>query len=319
MVALGETAAGARELLTSIAKCASTDHELVVVVPTGATDQLVELAGELADRVVECDHGLGTATLWNRGAAEARGRWVAFCCAEEVTPGFDEALVEAARTHPSAALVIASRDLEQADPVLLAPFAEVPHGSVFLMPRDDALALGPWDEGFLDSGGLALDLCFTVWVNDRDVVVLDHGVAAVASPSGLQRRFSDKWRGGVEPPRLDECPPDRFQRNRATAASVTTWIDRDASARDEETRLMRRQLRAMGAVNRQLQALTAQPSNKLERTARGVVGPTGSRLAGLLSPSTVRRLWKLLNMLPDPLEMRIRGLARRIGVTRGTL
>ena len=113
-------------------------------------------------------------------------------------------------------------------------------------------------------------------------------------------------------------PAKRFERNRATAASVTSWIDRDASARDEETRLMRRQLRAMGAVNRQLQALTAQPSNKLERTAREVMGPTGSRLAGLLSPSTVRRLWKLLNMLPDPLEMRIRRLARRIGVTRST-
>src|SRR5690606_32905449 len=128
-------------------------------------------------------------------------------------------------------------------------------------------------------------------------------------PSVSSRRFRDRWRGGGEVVRLPSCPPARFDRNRATAGAVVDWMARDDEVRTEETARMRRQLRAMGSVNRQLQAQVEKPANRLERTARGVVGPSAKRAVNRLSPSTVRRVRRLMGHLPPSTEAGMRRLA----------
>jgi hypothetical protein len=339
VVVAGADHQATRRLVESLRAAATGPHQVVVVVDP-AVPGADDLARELGDLVVTVPAATNRAQALNAGLGAAADGYVAFCAAATGFPrGWDRLLVETAVGHPGVAVVAAGAagpgeartgapdDPASDRPVVLAPFSPAPPPVLYLLATELARALGPWDEGYLDDRGAEADLCFTVWANDLDVAV-DPRVTLeplggsgspvpAAGPAPPCRRFRDRWEGEGEVVRLASSPPDRFARNRATARSVARWMARDEAGRIDDAVRMRRQLRAMGSVNRQLLAQLERPGNRLERTARGVVGPSARKAVNRLSPATVRRVRRALGQLSPTTEVRLRRLARRLGITRG--
>jgi hypothetical protein len=116
---------------------------------------------------------------------------------------------------------------------------------VYLAPVDLMRELGGWSTDYEIASGEDVDLCFSVWANDLDIVydqrvLVDHIGKGSASRledwEGLwaenRRRFLDKWQTSDAVPRLDRADPERFRRNRATAAAVAEWMQRYFNTRD---------------------------------------------------------------------------------------
>ena len=113
------------------------------------------------------------------------------------------------------------------------------------MRRELMVALGAWEEEYEVASGEDVDLCFKVWVNDLDIVfdarvLVEHvGHATAVKLDDWQerwttnrQRFLAKWMGDGELPRLGSCDPDRFDRNRATARAVASWMEQYFTIRD---------------------------------------------------------------------------------------
>ena len=108
-----------------------------------------------------------------------------------------------------------------------------------------ARALGGWNEVYPVASGEDVDLAFTVWVNDLDIVfdqrvLVDHVGKASARHLGDWRSLWDqnreiflaRWKNpDDEVPMLASCTPERFERNKATASATAEWMDRYFSAR----------------------------------------------------------------------------------------
>ena len=244
-----------RRFVESVRAHTDVDYELVIV-DNGSAPEAAEFARNAADHAVLNDRNLGFAVGMNQGLAAARGEWIAFCNNDTVLPvGWAATLVATGSAHPQAAIVVPAitaarnadtvRSVPGAEVTVLPPFSAPPPAVLYLMRRSEILALGGWGEEFAVASGEDVDLCFKVWVNDRDIVfdervLVDHVGHATAERlpdsealwARNRQRFLDAWSGPGDPPRLASCAPDRFARNRETARAVAGWMERYFSARD---------------------------------------------------------------------------------------
>jgi hypothetical protein len=153
-----------------------------------------------------------------------------------------------------------------------------------------------------------------VWVNDLDIVYDQRVLIAhigKGSASRLddwqalwarnRRRFLDKWMGDDEVPRVESCPPDRFERNRATAAAAAGWMDQYFKARDRQATV--RQVIKQSPFELKLVRIRT----KLERQARRQIRRLKRR-----APAVVRISRKTLDALPDSIAEPVREQLTRL-------
>lgn len=253
-----------RAFVESVRQNTDVPYELIIV-DNGSEDDAVEYARSTADRPILNPENRGFAPGMNQGLTAATGEFVAFCNNDTVVPpAWASRLLETARSHPRAALVVPAITASS-NPVtirsepgeaieVLEPFSAPPAAVVYLMRRDLVLELGCWDEDYEVASGEDVDLCFKAWVNDLDIVydqrvLVEHAGHATASKlEGSQQRwirnrrhFLAKWIGDRDPPRLESCDPQRFDRNRATARAVARWMEKYFTIRD---RRLEQELRA---------------------------------------------------------------------------
>jgi GT2 family glycosyltransferase len=234
-------------------------YELIIV-DNGSGWEAANYAPAAADRVVMNATNLGFSRGMNQGLDAARGDYVAFCNNDTVLPPqWAERLVETAQAHPDAGIVVpaltAARNAatvrtEPGDSIeVLDPFSAPPAAVVYLMRTDVIRSLDKWSEEYEIASGEDVDLCFTVWVNDLDIVydqrvLVDHigkgSATRLDDWEGLwdrnRRRFLEKWMSDQAVPRLPNVDDERFARNRATARATAGWMDRYFTTRERERR-----------------------------------------------------------------------------------
>ncbi len=229
----------------------------LVVVDNGSGPDTAAFAASTADVAVRHEENLGFAAGMNAGLAAARGEFVAFVNDDTVfPPGWAGPLLEDFATFPEAGIVIPAvtaagnpvtvRPEPGTEVTALLPFGEFPSGVVYVMPTGLARALGGWNEAYPRASAEDLDLCFTVWANDLDVVLDTRVLVEHLSQASVRRlpdrkelyrqnlrRFLDRWaRAEPPPPRLPSCPPEVFGRNLGRAQTAVRWIERVLEARD---------------------------------------------------------------------------------------
>ena len=260
-----------QQFVESVRRNTTVPYELIIV-DNGSAWEAAHYARAAADTAVMNEENLGFARGMNQGLAAARGELVAFCNNDTILPPrWAELLLETARGHPEAAIVVpavtAARNpatvrSEPGDVVeTIAPFSAPPPAIVYLASTKLIGELGGWDERYEVASGEDVDLCFKVWVNDLDVVfdqrvLVDH--VGKGSASRLEdwqslwernrQRFLAKWGGESEVPRLEACDPRVFARNRQIAQAVAGWMERYFRLRDREERRSRRMFAKNGLV-----------------------------------------------------------------------
>ena len=239
----------------SVRLATDVDHELIIV-DNGSAAAAADYARAAADRAVLNPDNVGFAAGMNQGLTEARGRFVAFCNNDTILPeGWASRLTETA-TDPAVGIAVPAVTAA-GNPVTvrtapsdavhpLDPFSAPPSAVIVVMRRDLAVELGGWNEDYPVASGEDVDLGFVVWTNDLDIVLdervlVEHeGKASArrlddwtAQWAANRRRFLERWTGEEDVPRLQDCPPDRHARNRATARAAAGWMARFFAARDE--------------------------------------------------------------------------------------
>ncbi len=270
VVAAGDDLPFTQLCVESVRRHTRVPYELVIV-DNGSGWEAASYAAAAADRAVREETAVPFARAMNDGLAAARGRFVAFCDNRAVLPsGWAERLLETARCHRDAAIVVPAVSAAR-NPVnvrsepgtaveVLPPFSAAPAAVVYLVPAELLRRLGAWSDDYDGTGVEDVDLCFKAWMNDRDVVydqrvLVQHGNGPTrrdewqALWAGNRRRFLDKWTGdAAAAPRLDECDPERFARNREVARAVAGWMGRYFGEREREDRRNRRLFARNGAV-----------------------------------------------------------------------
>ncbi len=246
-----------RNFVDSVRSYTDIPYELVIV-DNGSESSAAAYAKRVADHAILNSENLGFARGMNQGLAAAQGEYVAFCNNDAIVPeGWATRLVETARSHPRAAIIVPALTVatnpltvrtEPGDAItVIDPFSAPPAGVVYVMPRELVEQLGAWEEEYAVASGEDVDLCFKVWVNDLDIVfdervLVQHvGHATAVKLDDWQarwtinrRHFLEKWTGAIEPPYLGRCDRDRFDRNRATARAVATWMEQYFTIRDRQ-------------------------------------------------------------------------------------
>jgi len=264
-----------QQFVDSVRRNTDVPYELVIV-DNGSEWEAANYARAAADRSVLNDTNMGFAAGMNQGLKAAQGTYVAFCNNDTTVPaGWATHLLETARCHPNAAVVVPAvtetrnpvnlRTEPGADVEVLPPFSAPPAAIVYVMPADVVRRLGGWGEEYEVASGEDVDLCFKAWVNDLDVVydqraLVQHvGKGSARNLDDWQglwarnrRRFLEKWMGDGEVPRLDSCEPARFARNRDTSRAVADWMNRYFTVRDREDRRLRRFFAKRGPVRTHL-------------------------------------------------------------------
>jgi GT2 family glycosyltransferase len=244
----------------------------LVIVDRGSDWEAANYARAAADTVACDDRNAGHASAMNHGLQVAEGDLVAFCDTEAVLPeSWAARLVETARAHPNAAIVVPAVTAARDDVTVRAapseavetvpPFSLPPPAIVYLARPEVLRRLGGWDEEHEIASGEGFDLCFTAWTNDLDVVcdrrvLVAHDSKPRAprrgdSPTAWahnRRRFLDKWARDAPVPRLPSCDPARFERNRAIARAAADWLDRYFIVLDREDQRSRRLFGRNGPV-----------------------------------------------------------------------
>lgn len=242
----------------SIRQHTDVDYELVLV-DNGSAEWAERYAGRAGDVPVLNGRNLGFAAGMNAGLAASSGRAVCFLNNDTVMPsGWASSLLKTLDADQRTGIVIPAlsdagngRTVRQAaQPNVLErlqPFEAPPSGVCYLMRRDQIEALGGWDERYRIASAEDVDLAFAVWTNDLDIVLdasvwvehVTHGTSDVklSDREGLwgenRRRLFAKWTDVDEGvPYLGTCSRDRFDRNRATAASVARWMEQYFRQRD---------------------------------------------------------------------------------------
>lgn len=260
-----------QQFVESVRRHTAVPYELVIV-DNGSGWEAANYARAAADHVVLNEQNLGFARGMNQGLAAARGPFVAFCNNDTVLPpGWAEHLLETARRHPQAAIVVpavtAARNPTTVRTApgevveVIAPFSAPPPAIVYVAPTAVVRALGGWAEEYEIASGEDVDLCFTAWVNELDMVydqrvLVEHvGKGSASRLDDWQElwarnraRFLAKWTGDGEVPRLETCDPQRFARNREIARAAAGWMERYFQVRDREDRRSRRFLGKNGPV-----------------------------------------------------------------------
>ena len=134
------------------------------------------------------------------------------------------------------------------DRIIVPPFRNLPSGVVYVMERGVALEMGGWDERYQVASREDLDLLFTVWGNDLDVIlderVLVEHASNVTAKAQLPDRneiwrrngqvFVDKWTDphGSDIVLLERTDPDRSVALLAQAQTAATWLERVLAAED---------------------------------------------------------------------------------------
>jgi GT2 family glycosyltransferase len=245
-----------QRMVESVRAHTDVPYELIVV-DNGSDWEAASYAESAADHVVLNSENRGFSAGMNQGLEMAKGDFVAFCNNDIVVPpGWASRLLETARSRSRAGIVVpavtSARNLNtvRAEPGTavdpLPPFSSAPSAVVYVMPTDLIRSLGGWSERYAVASGEDLDLAFSVWVNDLDIVfdsrvLVDHVGKVTASGlddwRGLWLRnrqlFLDIWGGDGEVPQLDTCDPERFERNRQTARAAAGWMRRFFAERDK--------------------------------------------------------------------------------------
>lgn len=313
-----------RGFVESVRQHTDVPYELIIV-DNGSAWEAANYAAAAADTAVMNEQNNGFALGMNQGLAVAKGRYVAFCNNDTVLPpGWASKLLETARAHPQAGLVVPAltearntrtvRTEPGTDVEVLPPFSAPPAAVIYLMPKDVVLDVGRWGEEYEVASGEDVDLAFKVWVNDLDIVYDQRVLIAhigKGSASRLddwqalwarnRRRFLDKWMGDDEVPRVESCPPDRFERNRATAAAAAGWMDQYFKARDRQATV--RQVIKQSPFELKLVRIRT----KLERQARRQIRRLKRR-----APAVVRISRKTLDALPDSIAEPVRERITRL-------
>lgn len=232
-------------------------YELVVV-DNGSAHDAAEYVRQAADVAVMHDHNTGFAAGMNDGLAQARGRAVAFLNNDiEVPARWASRLLETLSANDRTGVVVPA--LTEAGNVrtvrtepgnrveALAPFEAPPSAVCYVMPTQLARDLGGWDTSYQVASGEDLELAFSVWVNDRDIVFdtrvlvehVGHATSDIKLPDRRQlwaanrRLFLDRWSDpDVDVVRLHDVDAEVHARHRRQAAVVATWMDRYFRARD---------------------------------------------------------------------------------------
>jgi GT2 family glycosyltransferase len=244
-----------RNFVESVRRHTDIPYELIIV-DNGSDSEAADYARRAADHAISNPSNFGFSRAMNQGLGAARGTFVAFCNNDAIVPpSWASRLVETARSHPRAAIIVPAlttatnpltvRSAPEDRIETIDPFTAPPAGVVYLMQRDVMCALDAWEEDYAVASGEDVDLCFKVWVNDLDIVfdarvLVEHvGHATAVNLDDWQQRwatnrrqFLTKWTGDTMPPRLDSCDAERFERNRAIARAVAGWMDQYFTIRD---------------------------------------------------------------------------------------
>ena len=221
----------------------------------------------------------------NQGLGASSGRFVAFVNNDtELPPAWSSLLLSTFREHPRAGIVLpavtaagnpfAVRSEAGGDRIVVPPFRNLPSGVVYVMDRSVAVDIGGWDERYLVASREDLDLLFTVWVNDLDVIlderVLVQHASNITAKAQLPDRadiwrsngqvFVDKW---TDPHGSDIGvlrQGDRARRHDllGQAQTAATWLGRvlDVEDRVEEWKT---EVRALKHECRRLEKEAARP------------------------------------------------------------
>ena len=245
-----------QKFVQSVRQHTDVPYELILV-DNGSTPDSRSYVAQAADEPILNTENLGFAKGCNQGLERARGEYVAFMNNDTRVPaGWASRLVRTLERDAAAGIVfpavtaasnrVTVREGRSDNVGVLDPFLEPPSGVALLMRTSVARALGGFDERFPVASGEDTDLCFKVWVNDLsalldEAVLIDHvGKASSGSLTDRRRRwafnralFLDKWTGPLDDlPRMPNCPPDRFEANKAFARGVAFWMRRYFELRD---------------------------------------------------------------------------------------
>lgn len=228
----------------------------IVLVDNGSRPRCAQFLRDAADVLVRHERNLGYARGINAGLGVARGKAIALVNSDTVMPdGWASTMLEALDARHVGAVVPALTNAAVSRTVRtsprnavsrLLPFEQPPSGAVVLLKTDLLRRMGGLAERYGPAGAEDLDMAFTLWTNDLDLVfdervLVSHvskGTAGVKLASWPDRwreageAFLDHWTDpSAEVTDLGTCDPDRFARNRRVAAGAAGWMRAHADAR----------------------------------------------------------------------------------------
>jgi len=277
--------------IASIRSGTDVDYELIIV-DNGSAEEAASFADDAADLAILNAENRGFAVGMNQGLRAASGRYVAFVNNDtEVPVGWSSTLLSTFEEMPRAGIVLpavtaagnpfAVRSEPGTERIVVPKFRNLPSGVVYLMDRDVALDLDGWDERYEVASREDLDLLFTVWINDLDVIlderVLVQHASNVTAKAQLPDRdaiwrrngdvFVDKWstadRSSVD--LLANLDAERVDDLLAQAQTAATWVGRVLSVEDRvedwkaEVRDLKGEIRGLNSEVRRLEKAAITP------------------------------------------------------------
>lgn len=265
-----------RDCVASIRSATDGTYELVLV-DNGSGDRCASFLAENADVLVRHEHNLGYAGGINSSLTRVQGDYVALVNSDTVLPPgwagtllahLDDPTVGAVVPALTAAAVPRTvRQTKGTRVEVLLPFEQPPSGAVIVLRRQQLITMGGMCADYGLAGAEDLDLAFTLWTNDLDLVfdsrvLVQHvskGTAAVKMPDWPKRwqdaghLFLARWSNPHhEVAHLDTCDRERFDRNRRTAAAVARWMQAYVTSRRDPLSRVANRLRAVPALGRAL-------------------------------------------------------------------
>ncbi len=265
-----------RACVTSVRDHTDVPYELVLV-DNGSGDKCATFLAANADVLIRHEHNLGYAGGINSSLTSLQGDYVALVNSDTVLPPgwastllthLDDGGVGAVLPALTAAAVPRTvRKTPGTKVEVLLPFEQPPSGAVIVLRRQQLVDMGGMCADYGLAGAEDLDLAFTLWTNNLDLVfdsrvLVQHvskGTAAVKMPGWPQRwqdagrlfliRWSDPQNQVTF---LGTCERDRFDRNRRTAAAAARWMRLYVTARSDRLSIIANRLRAVPALARAL-------------------------------------------------------------------
>lgn len=246
-----------RRCVESLRRHTDVPSELILV-DNGSTDGSAEYATSAAEVAVHNDTNLGFAAGMNSGLAEANGTYVAFINNDTVfPPHWASRLIESFESGGNPGIVMPAvtaagnpvtvRESPGTEQIVLTPFGEFPSGVVYMMRTETIRALGGWNEDYQTASAEDLDLSFTVWAHDLDVV-LDERVLVEHESQATVRNLPDRkslYRDNLEQflrrwetkplkePLLETTDPALLEIRQEQAQTAIVWIRRMLASREE--------------------------------------------------------------------------------------